>query len=67
MRPPPASEALLKLINEAQGEMRSLVQSGSVDKAADMAITILSVVDKNDKLKKDETVRNMFGEAWLVR
>lgn len=37
--------------------MRSLVQGGDVDKAADMAITILSVVDDNDKLKKDETVR----------
>lgn len=57
MRPPPASEALLKLIKEAQNEMRSLVQGGDVDKAADMAITILSVVDDNEKLKKDETVR----------
>lgn len=59
MRPPPASEALLKLIDEAQSEMRDLVRKNNVDKAADMAITILSVVDDNDKLKQDETVRFM--------
>ena len=59
MRPPPASEALLKLIEKAQSEMRDLVRNNNVDKAADMAITILSVVDDNDKLKQDETVRCM--------
>ena len=57
MRPPPASEALLTLIKEAQSEMRDLVRNDNVDKAADMAITILSVVDENEKLKKDESVR----------
>jgi len=59
VRPPPASEALLKLIDEAQSEMRDLVRNNNVDKAADMAITILSVVDDNDKLKQDESVRCM--------
>lgn len=59
MRPPPASEALLKLIDEAQSEMRDLVRNNNVDKAVDMAITILSVVDDNDKLKQDESVRCM--------
>lgn len=39
--------------------MRDLVRKNNVDKAADMAITILSVVDDNDKLKQDETVRFM--------
>lgn len=39
--------------------MRDLVRKNNVDKAADMAITILSVVDDNDKLKQDETVRCM--------
>jgi len=57
VRPPPASEALLQLIVKAQSEMRDLVQNNNVDKAADMAITILSVVDENDKLKQDESVR----------
>ena len=57
MRPPPASEALLKLIDEAKNEMRDLVRNNNVDKAADMAITVLSVVDDNDKLKQDESVR----------
>lgn len=66
MRPPPASEALLKLIGEAQSEMRDLVQNNNVDRAADMAITILSVVDDNDKLKKDETVRCM-SHGTLVK
>ena len=59
MRPPPASEKLLKLIDEAQNEMRDLVRNNNVDKAADMAITILSVVDDSDKLKQDESVRCM--------
>lgn len=69
MRPPPASEALLKLIDEAQSEMRDLVRKNSVDKAADMAITILSVVDDNDKLKQDETVRCMSiaNETFLAK
>lgn len=40
--------------------MSQLVQSNNVDKAADMAITILSVVDNNDQLKQDETVRLMM-------
>jgi len=57
VRPPPASEALLKLIDEKQSEMRDLVRNNNVDKAADMAITILSVLDENDKLKQDESVR----------
>ena len=57
MRRPRASEALRKLIEKAQGEMKHLVQNNNVDKAADMAITILSVVDENDKLKQDESVR----------
>ena len=59
MRPPPASEALLTLIDKAQSEMKDLVRNNNVDKAADMAITILSVVDDNDKLKQDESVRLM--------
>ena len=59
MRPPPASEALLHLIKEAQNEMKLLVQGNDVEKAADMAITILSVVDKNDQLKQDETVNRL--------
>lgn len=69
MRPPPASEALLKLIDEAQVEMRDLVRNNNVDKAADMAITILSVVDDNDKLKQDESVRCMSiaCESLLVK
>ena len=58
VRPPPASEALLSLIKEAKNEMQLLVQGNNVDKAADMAITILSVVDNNDKFKQDETVRS---------
>lgn len=66
MRPPPASEALMKLIKEAQNEMRNLVQGNDVDKAADMAITILSVVDDNEKLKQDETVRSTLSETFLV-
>ena len=37
--------------------MELLVNNKDVEKAADMAITILSVVDNNDKLKQDETVR----------
>lgn len=57
VRPPPASEALLNLISEAKSEMELLVQGNNVDKAADMAITILSVVDSNEKLKKDNSVR----------
>lgn len=40
--------------------MKLLVQGNNVDKAADMAITILSVVDNNDQLKRDETVRSMM-------
>ena len=59
MTPPPASEALLELIDKAQHEMRDLVRNNNVDKAADMAITILSVVDNNDKLKQNESVRCM--------
>jgi len=59
VKPPPASEALLKLIKEAQSEMKLLVQGNDVDKAADMAITVLSVVDNNNQLKQDETVRSM--------
>lgn len=38
--------------------MRKLVAGNNVEKAADMAITILSVIDYNEKLKKDETVRS---------
>lgn len=57
VRPPPASEALLNLISEAKSEMELLVQGNNVDKAADMAITILSVVDSTEKLKKDNSVR----------
>ena len=57
VRPPLVSEKLLDLINEAEDEMRNLVAGDDVDKAADMAITILSVIDNNDNLKKDETVR----------
>lgn len=57
MKPPPASEALLRLIKDAENEMERLVNNKDVEKAADMAITILSVVDNNDKLKQDETVR----------
>ena len=38
--------------------MKLLVQGNDVDKAADMAITVLSVVDKNDQLKQDETVND---------
>lgn len=57
MRPPPASEKLLDVINNAQNNMRKLVAGNNVEKAADMAITILSVIDYNEKLKKDETVR----------
>lgn len=58
MRPPPASEKLLDVINNAQNNMRKLVAGNNVEKAADMAITILSVIDYNEKLKKDETVRS---------
>lgn len=58
MRPPPASEKLLDVINNAQNNMRKLVAGNNVQKAADMAITILSVIDYNEKLKKDETVRS---------
>lgn len=57
MRPPPASEKLLDVINNAQNNMRKLVAGNNVEKAADMAIAILSVIDYNEKLKKDETVR----------
>lgn len=46
--------------------MRNLVQGNDVDKAADMAITILSVVDDNEKLKQDETVRSTLIETFLV-
>lgn len=58
MRPPPASEKLLDVIKNAQNNMRKLVAGNNVEKAADMAITILSVIDYNEKLKKDETVRS---------
>ena len=58
MRPPPASEKLLDVINNARNNMRKLVAGNNVQKAADMAITILSVIDYNEKLKKDETVRS---------
>lgn len=58
MRPPPASEKLLDVINNAQNNMRKLVAGNNVEKAADMAIAILSVIDYNEKLKKDETVRS---------
>lgn len=57
MKPPPASEALLRLIKDAENEMELLVHNKDVEKAADMALTILSVVENNDKLKQDETVR----------
>ena len=39
--------------------MEILIKNENVDKAADMAITILSVVDNNDQLKQDETVRTI--------
>ena len=57
MRPPLASEALLDLIRAAGDEMKLLVQASDVDKAADMAITVLSVVDDNESLEQVETVR----------
>ena len=57
MRPPLASEALLGLIRAARDEMKLLVEANDVNKAADMAITVLSVVDANENLQQDETVR----------